>query len=307
MPGIGDTGGVTSTSTLAGPAGHLTPEDWQSREAAHQARVDALTAGRRERAARGRAHPVEDFLFEYYRYSPAQLRRWHPGAGVTLADAARMPRAAWRWYRTTGADLVVDHTAYLRERAETVGFVRGLLSATAARAPRLRCFGMHEWAMVYRLPQEDVRHASWPLRLGTDGTDAVVESHSIACSHFDAFRFFTTDAVPRNAIQPRREKQMDLEQPGCLHAGMDLYKWAFKLTPLMPSTVTVAAFELAREIRHLDMAASPYDLSTLGITPVLIETAEGKADYVAQQRAFAERSNAMRAQLLAILDAATDQ
>ena len=82
---------------------------------------------------------------------------------------------------------------------------------------------------------------------------------------------------------------------------MDLYKWAFKLSPLVPSELTVEAFALAREIRGLDMAASPYDLSALGIAPVRIETPEGKADYVAQQRAFADRSNGLRLRLLDVL------
>ena len=100
-----------------------------------------------------------------------------------------------------------------------------------SRTPQLGCFGLHEWAMVYRTPEDDVRHAGWPLRLGSGGTDEVVERHGIRCSHFDAFRFFTDDARPRNALQPTRDGQVALEQPGCLHAGMDVYKWAFKLTP----------------------------------------------------------------------------
>jgi len=41
-----------------------------------------------------------------------------------------------------------------------------LMRATAARTPHFGCFGMHEWAMVYRLRPEQVRHAAWPLRLG---------------------------------------------------------------------------------------------------------------------------------------------
>ena len=58
-----------------------------------------------------------------------------------------------------------------------------------------------------------------------------------------------------------------MEQPGCLHAGMDVYKWAFKLTPLVPSDLVADAFDLAREIRVLDMEASPYDLRELGYDP----------------------------------------
>ena len=161
--------------------------------------------------------------------------------------------------------------------------------------------------MVHGIPADDVRHAGWPLRLGSAGTDAVVERHGIRCSHFDAYRFFTESARPRNALRPTRDSQVAMEQPGCLHAGMDVYKWAFKLTPLVPSDLVADAFDLAREIRVLDMEASPYDLRELGYTPVPIETAEGKATYVERQRAFAERSNALRHRLLAVLDAAVNQ
>jgi hypothetical protein len=96
---------------------------------------------------------------------------------------------------------------------------------------------------------------------------------------------------------------VDTEQPGCLHAGMDVYKWCFKLAPLVPSALTLEAFDLAREIRVLDMQASPYDLVDLGLQPVRIETPEGRAEYVARQRAFSERSNALRQRLLAVLEA----
>ena len=100
---------------------------------------------------------------------------------------------------------------------------------------------------------------------GPTGTDQVVESHKIACSHFDAFRFFT-DArrAPLNVLQPTRESQPALEQGGCLHANMDLYKWASKLMPFTPSALVLDCFELARDIRTLDMRASPYDLAALG-------------------------------------------
>jgi len=53
------------------------------------------------------------------------------------------------------------------------------------------------------------------------------------------------------------------------------------------------------------MEASPYDLRELGYTPVPIETPDGKTAYLERQRAFAERSNALRHRLLAVLDAAT--
>jgi hypothetical protein len=158
---------------------------------------------------------------------------------------------------------------------------------------------MHEWAMVYRLSPDDVRHRAWPLRLGGDGTDAVVEGHRLACSHFDAFRFFTDDARPLNTLQPGRDDRPAFEQPACLHAGMDLYKHAFRLSPMVGSDLVADCFELAREIRVLDMRASPYDLSGLGLTPVRVETADGKQEYAAAQQAFAERGGPLRSRLVA--------
>jgi hypothetical protein len=279
--------------------------EWLERTAAHEVRVDAATHAHLSRRRDHRAHPVEDFLFTYYSFKPAQLRRWHPGAGVALEGASLAPHREWRFYTVDGDRVQLDVAAFLDARGQTLRFVRDLLVRTAGRPARLGCFGLHEWAMVYRLDQSDVRHSTWPLRLGQEGADAVVESHQIACSHFDAYRFFTPDAAPLNALTPTRETQSALEQPGCLHAGMDLYKWAHKLAPAVPSDLVLDCFELARDIRSLDMRAAPYDLRELGYEPVRIETTEGKAQYAAEQRRFSVRGQALRARLVETLDLVT--
>ncbi|MDF2444380.1 MAG: hypothetical protein JWR01_2583, partial [Subtercola sp.] len=124
------------------------------------------------------------------------------------------------------------------------------------------------------------------------------------CSHFDAFRFFTPEARPANDLQLNRESQPLLEQPGCLHAGMDVYKWAIKLGPLVPGNVLLDSFELARDIRQLDMQASPYDVSAYGLEAVRIETPEGKKTYATAQRQFAERSNVLRRTIVGIVEGA---
>lgn len=275
---------------------------WRERESAHEVRARALTAAHRERAARQQTHPVEDFLFTYYSYKPAVLHRWHPGDRVELADAATDARAEWRWYRpgSVPGAIAVDGEGFRAERGALVANVARILRASAGRAPGFGCFGLHEWAMVYRQPEH--RHPV-PLRLGQDATDAVVEAHDLRCTHFDAFRFFTPAAVPRNRDALTREGQPELEQPGCLHAGMDLYKWAVKLGPLVPGEVLLDAFELARDIRVLDMRASPYDLADWGYDAVRIETTEGKAAYVREQRGFAERGQVVRARLIEIAGA----
>ena len=275
--------------------------EWREREAAHQARADALTLGRRERMQKRETHPVEDFLFTYYPYRPSLLRRWHPGA-ETLENAAHDERASWKWYRAEGDDLAVDTEGLLRDRASSIQFISSLLTATAARPGNFGCFGLHEWAMAYK---SDAQRHPVPLRLGSDGTDAVVESARIACTHIDAYRFFTPEAAPLNKLRPTRENQPLMEQPGCLHANMDVYKWAIKLGPLVPGEILLDAFELARDIRELDMRASPYDLVDWGYPPVAIETEAGRAEYEAAQRRFSERSQELRAAIVAGLPVLT--
>jgi hypothetical protein len=272
---------------------------WRARRAAHEERVDRWITPHLARRRAGATHPVEDFLFTYYSHRPARLRRWHPGAGVTLTGATE--REMGRDYRATPAGVTLDTDAVRARRGDSLPWIRDLLARTAARTPHLGCFGMHEWAMVYRLRPDEMRHGSWPLRLSPEATARVVEERGVRCSHFDAYRFFTAPARPLNVLAPTRETQHALEQPGCLHANMDLYKWAYKLSPLVPSELVADAFALARDIRALDMRASPYDLSALGHPPVRVETPEGRATYAAAQRGFAERAAVVRDRLIAAL------
>lgn len=79
---------------------------------------------------------------------------------------------------------------------------------------------------------------------------------------------------------------------------MDLYKHAFRLSPMICSDLVADCFELARDIRVLDMRASPYDLADLGFEPVPIETPEGKREYAEAQRRFAERGAPLRQRLV---------
>ncbi|XVV01653.1 3-methyladenine DNA glycosylase [Actinosynnema sp. CA-248983] len=279
--------------------GVVLPEaEWTARRDAHAARVRAWTGPHHERKARGEKHPVLDFLFSYYSHRPARLERWHPGPGAVLAGAAARDYLRWPLYKEVPEGVTLDVEAFARERRSTIEFTHRLLTATASRAPRLGCFGLHEWAMVYRA--EQVRHEAWPLRLGPQGTDHVVETHKIQCSHFDAYRFFTPEARPLNALRPTRERQVELEQPGCLHVSMDLFKWSYKLDPATPSELMADCFDLALQVRELDMRASPYDLGKLGYEPIAVETAEGRAEYVRRQSAFAEAAAPLRAALIGL-------
>jgi hypothetical protein len=285
----------------------LSRSEWTARAAAHRSRLAPYVEPHLARRGARVKHPVNDFLFTYYSYRPAQLLRWHPGFGVALEDSSEYSSLkgyapAGRAARPATAERVETNTvsdAYVSSQRLLVETLLKLLRATASRGANFGCFGLHEWAMVYQLTPEQVRHADWPLRLGAADTDRVVESHRIACSHFDAYRFFTPPAAPLNTLSPRSDDRTAFEQPGCLHGNMDLYKHAFRLSPLVSSDLVADCFELAWDIRTIDMKAAPYDLAELGLDPIRIETAAGKQEYAAAQRTFAERAAPLRERLIA--------
>jgi hypothetical protein len=272
----------------------LDESEWIELEYRHAERVDRFVRPHQDRARRGEAHPVWDFLFTYYSLKPRQLRRWHPGYGVALGGPSAARFLARAGYGAYGSAVSVTRE-HLLGRIGTVEFIADLVRAIAGRTARLNCFGLHEWAMVYRSPE--VRHGQIPLRLGAAATDAVVESMPLRCSHFDAYRFFTAAAAPRNALPLSRDSQLATEQPGCVHAAMDCYKWAYKLGPLVDSGLVADCLELAADARELDMRASPYDLTEYGFEPIAIETPAGRAEYVRAQQDVADRAAPLRAAL----------
>jgi hypothetical protein len=283
--GVIPSDGVVSTSptaTVGSPAAVIATGGAGSsdgaRASAHRARLAPYVEPHLARRRRAVAHPVHDFLFAYYSFSPAKLLDWRPG-----------------WPASGSPELLV-------ERRGLIASTLDLLRATAGRPATFACFGLHEWAMVHRA--DETRHSA-PLRLGTRGTDHVVESHRITCSHFDAYRFFTPSAAPLNQLRPGPDDRPAFEQPGCLHATMDLYKHAFRLWPLVGSDLVADCFELAWEVRIVDMRAAPYDLSDTTLdplgepwTPIAVDTPEGKQQYAAHQRRFARRAAPLRHRLV---------
>lgn len=276
-----------------------TTEEWHPRAEAHRSRAQTALADVVHRRDRGLRHPIDDFLFHYYNLRPSHLAQWHPGVGESVEDDG-----SWTgpWYRVTGGAASLDVAHFLDKRGSTARTASTLLRSAAAKEPKFGCFGMHEWAMVYRLEPGETRHPYLPLRLPPDELAAVVEEVGCRCSHYDAFRFFTPPAKPLNLVEPTRASQPAMDQPGCLHVNMDLYKWAGKLAPAVPSELLFDTFELAREIRVVDMRASAYDLREWGHEPIRVETSAGRQEYARLQRGFAERAAPLRARLIHVLD-----
>jgi hypothetical protein len=289
-------------ASVANTGNTVLPEEvWRERKRTHEARVDALVGGHRDRASRGQKHPVEDFLFTYYSFRASWLRRWHPGPGVTLAGDAAREFLQRPEYALTEYGVTIDPGKLPEKRQGFVAWLDRFLAATAERPAFFGCFGWHEWAMVYRQTPEEIRHNAHPLRFPPEEIARIVENGPGCCTHFDAFRFFTEPARPLNRHQPKRETTMELEQPGCLHANMDLYKWAYKLSPYTPSELLADCFVLARDIREVDMRASPYDLRHLGYEPIKVETAGGRGEYEQLQRSFSKRGDPLRERLRGVV------
>jgi hypothetical protein len=277
----------------------LAAEIWHSLRADHQEKVLPWITPRLERRSRHESHPVDDFLFEYYPISTNKLLNWHPGFGFALeateTESEEFPSGSYEFAN----NIIQIRPEWLAKNQEAVISLTDFLAKTQGRSIRSGCFGLHEWAMV--LGTEDVRHEKWPLRLSQEEIRATIDEVGLRCTHFDAFRFFTPIAAPLNPIQLTRIDQNDVEQPGCLHANMDLYKHAQRFAPIVGSEIVRSAFALAKDIRTVDMQTAPYDLLDLGVIPIPVETPEGRSKFAELQLGFAQRAQTLRTELIASL------
>lgn len=272
--------------------------EWTARKQHHEKRISDLIDDYLHRRQHQQKDPVVDFLFEYYAFRPSHLKRWTPGFGVFLEKATRSDSIEVSELKFTPRGTLLNPKLLPENRFSAIQWTLHMLKNTAKKKPSFGCFGMHEWAMVYKLEPSQVRHSYLPLRMEKEDLAEFVESRPLVCTHFDAFRFFTKPAQPMNKYELSREQFAENEQAGCIHTNMDLYKWAFKLYPWISSETIRQAFELALEARYIDMQASPYDLTDYGLQPIKIETEEGRLEYSRKQRHLYEQSRPIRKQLI---------
>ncbi|MDZ4816046.1 MAG: 3-methyladenine DNA glycosylase [Verrucomicrobiota bacterium] len=274
----------------------LSAENWQAAECAHGERLAKYVEAHLARKGCGETEPVLDFLFSYYSLRPAPLLKWSPGLGVVLEGVEAEKFLADTRFQKVDGGVALDQSRLHEDRAKGLQWTLALLTTVQQRRPAFNCFGLHEWAMVFA--ERDIRHSTVPLRLTHEEIDEFVKSQNLSCTHFDAFRFFTREARPLNRHELSRESQISFDQPGCVHVSMDLYKWAYKLSPWIDSAILADAFELAMKARILDMQASPYDLSGHGYSPVLIETVEGREEYESRQKELTRLADPVRERLI---------
>lgn len=278
----------------------MTRDEWRSKREQHVARVGSWASGRQERGSVAAWHPVYDFLFDYYSYRPSHLVRWSPGCDVLLQDCTPDELDWPDDFIATDEGCIIPALSFPPHRREFVVWALAYLRGIAERPPSFCCFGLHEWAMVYQC--KTPRHSRIPLRLSGSDIDQVVEDADLRCTHYDAFRFFTPSAAPRNRSLLTRESTSLFDQRGCIHVTMDLYKFAHKIAPWCSSELIADSFLLAADAREIDMRASPYDLRDYGFTAIEIENPHGREQYISEQRRLAELAVPVRARLIEVYE-----
>ncbi len=276
----------------------LSQNEWLVCAEAHRARLFPIVDKHVVSRTRGIKHPVYDFLFTYYSFSSGQLLRWSPGIDVELeVDTAE--QLDWKdYYSCYQGYCYIDAELFPERRIPFLEWTINYLKSTAERPPVFHCFGLHEWAMLYK--SESKKHPDVPLRVEQGILDELVEERPLCCSHYDAFRFFTKEARPLNKTQLERETVHLHEQAGCIHANMDLYKLGYNIAPFISSDLLADLFLLARRAREIDMRASPYDVSEYGFVAIPIETKEGREEYVVEQKKLFQDGQELRGRLASV-------
>jgi len=189
--------------------------------------------------------------------------------------------------------VALNVAAFDPARRASLAWMLNLAALTAERPPAFGCFGLHEWRWSTGKRPTRSATTTWPLRFPPDELARIVEAHPCVArtsmpSGSSRRRRARSTACNRSA-PPRRSSS----SRGCLHANMDLYKWASNSRRSRRPNSSPTA-RPARDIREVDMRASPYDLSKLGFAPIRIETPEGRAEYETLQRDFAAQSQPLR-------------
>lgn len=292
-------------------------EEWEVKANEHYNRMMDLFDGKiglGGKAGYDPNHPIYNFLFEYYQFKPRKmLVEYSPGSHILLKGATGQEERLFKKSLVAaggageeGGGVYYCPSALTPSRAAAFEWTLRFLRGVAARPPVLHCHGLHEWAMLYRpegRPAPPKHQKALGLRISQGEINKAVEARTLQCTHFDAFRFFVPEARPFNKEQLTREAQAATDQPGCVHATMDLFKWALKLCPLLPSATLAEAAALALEARALDVRASPYDARAYSdrrfdLSPIKVETAEGRVQYQHIQEGLWQKSIPLRASLI---------
>ncbi|RYG93731.1 hypothetical protein EON65_58480 [archaeon] len=264
-------------------------------------------------------------MHRYYRYTTDDLLKYSPGLDVVLRDVDPSKREHNSLVFCTHLQYDCNNKTGFHDKASIWQMLtdsrgkfqgadlvhnRDVLRRTSSKPPFFGCFGLHEWAMLYSGRRVEgsssiSRHQEkLALRVTQQTIDDLVEKGGLKCTHFDAWRFFHPATKAWNMIPSMsRTNQRVYEQPGCVHSNMDLFKYAFQLYPFLSSSLLRASLSLALHARHIDMRASPYDVSLyVSGDPLEVETEEGRMQYVKEQGELYERGKGVRREILELYE-----
>ena len=276
------------------PATHVvsTPPSGGAARRAHGARVTPWVGPHLERRRSGVAHPVEDFLFTYYSFSPGALRRWHPGFGASWPSpgdppARRGTATSGRWSgrrrRITSCSSQaagsLDEPTALTARGHRAR-ARRTSAASACTSGRWST-GCHPTRCG--TPRGRCGSASRHRRGGRGAPDRAARTSTRSASS-------PTRPGPLNVLHPGarrpagvRAAGLPARRHGPLQARLQAQSRGAALTwwPTASSWPATSGSSTCARRRTT--------VTDLGYEPVRIETAEGKPEYAAAQRRFAER------------------
>lgn len=280
------------------PSGVISAELMELEREKHRSILAPWVEDRTGRANHRTPHPVYDFLFTYYSFAPARLLRWSPGADTSVSIQTPTLLDWNTYFVPSDHGWVIPSTSFPEHRRGYLLWCVRYLENTSERPPFFGCFGLHEWAMLYHAPIP--RHTIVPLRVSPNTIATTVDSLQLRCTHYDAYRFFTPQALPLNKHRLSRIETTNFDQPACIHTSMDLYRFAYKIAPWCPSVLIREAFLLACKARTIDMQASPYDLLAYGLQPICIETTAGREEYIHRQKELLADAQPIRHALLEV-------
>ena len=176
--------------------------------------------------------------------------------------------------------------------------IHALLVATAARPAHFGCFGMHEWAMVYRVAEDEPRHPAYPLRLGQDGTDGW--SSRIGSPARISTLIGSSPSPPgrRNIPAARPRRPAGVRATGVSARRHGPLQARLPARAVIPSELSRTASRSPATSASSTCGRRPMTSVDLGFEPVRVETAEGKRVYAAAQAGFAERGAPLRQRLI---------
>ena len=200
-------------------------------------------------------------------------------------------------YGEHGSAVTVTHE-HLVSRIETVEFIADLLQSTAGRPARFNCFGLHEWAMVYRSARRAPRSGSVAARAGGHRRRGRIDAVALQPLRRLPVLHRAGGAPQRGTAEPRvagrqRTAGVRARRDGHLQVGVQAGP-AGRLRTASPT-----ASNSPPTARELDMRASPYDLTGYGFAPIAVETPTGRAEYVRGQQDVADRAAPLRTRAVA--------